>query len=294
MKAKKWLVDRALAEDRVRQDRTSFSLFPPEHSSEAFLVAKESGVLAGISVAEQVFQAVDRKVQFEPLKKDGEGVKRGERIARIQGRTRSLLSAERVALNFITHLSGIATLTAKFKKALQGTPVVLLDTRKTLPGLRELEKYAVRCGGGKNHRMNLAEAILLKSNHIQAFGSISDAVRMARKKYPRSFLEVEVKNRKELKEVMQLPVDRIMLDNFTLPEIRRAVAMCQQKGTGYPIPLEASGGITLKNARKIARAGVDFLSVGLLTHSAPALNISMKIVRPKKVGGGQRKDEKMV
>ncbi len=281
MKAGKELIERALAEDRVRQDKTSFALFPEEHHSVAFLIAGATGVLSGMEVARQVFQAVDRNIQFQAFRRDGESVRKGLKIARLKGRTRSLLSAERVALNFLMHLSGIATLTAKFVKVLQGTPVILLDTRKTLPGLRMLEKYAVRCGGGKNHRMNLAEAILLKSNHIRAFGSISDAVMLARKKYPRMWIEVEVQNLKEFQEALKTSADRIMLDNFSLPCLRKAVALSRKRTPANPIPLEASGGVTLKNARRMARIGVNFISAGVLTHSAPALNICMKIVRGK-------------
>lgn len=275
------MIERALAEDRVRQDKTSLALFPKEHHSEAFLIAGATGVLSGMEVARQVFQTVDRGIQFQAFRRDGESVRKGLKIARLKGRTRSLLSAERVALNFLMHLSGIATLTAKFVKVLQGTPVILLDTRKTLPGLRMLEKYAVRCGGGKNHRMNLAEAILLKSNHIRAFGSISDAVMVARKKYPRMWIEVEVQNLKEFQEALKTSADRIMLDNFSLARLRKAVALSRKRTPANPIPLEASGGVTLKNARRMARIGVNFISAGVLTHSAPALNICMKIVRGK-------------
>lgn len=267
------LIDLALAEDIGPGDATSEAVLPLDLRLRAHIVAKQAGVIAGLPVAEAVFRRVDPSVCFTPRVRDGARVEAGTVLAEVEGAARSLLAAERTALNFLQRLSGIATLTRRFVDAVAGTRAVILDTRKTHPGYRVLEKYAVRMGGGQNHRMGLYDMILIKDNHIAAAGSITEAVRRARAAYPDLPLEVEVKNVDELQEALELPVDRIMLDNFDLEAIRAAVRVAAGQ-----VPLEASGGVTLERVAALAATGVDYISVGALTHSAPALDISMEVV----------------
>ena len=267
------LIDLALAEDIGPGDVTSEAVLPPDLRLRAHIVAKQAGVVAGLPVAEAVFWRVDPSVRFTPRAEDGARVEAGTVLAEVEGPARSLLAAERTALNFLQHLSGIATLTRRFVDAVAGTRTVILDTRKTHPGHRALEKYAVRMGGGQNHRMGLYDMVLIKDNHIAAAGSITEAVRRARAAHPDLPVEVEVKDLDELREALELPVDRIMLDNFDLEAIRAAVQMAAGR-----VPLEVSGGVTLERVAELAATGVDYISVGALTHSAPALDISMDVV----------------
>ncbi len=254
-------------------DLTSQAIIPWDTRLRGYIRVKSNGVVAGLPVARAVFELIDPAVTFRNSVKDGDIAERGQIIADIQGDGRSLLAGERTALNFLGRLSGIATLTRRFVEAIKGTKAVILDTRKTAPGLRLLEKYAVRMGGGQNHRVGLFDMLLIKDNHITAAGGIKPAVQQARQKYEnRYFVEVEVKNLTELNEALSLPVDRIMLDNMDLETLQNAVGL-----TNGRIPLEASGNVTLSNVRQIAETGVNFISSGTLTHSAPALDISMKI-----------------
>jgi nicotinate-nucleotide pyrophosphorylase (carboxylating) len=228
-------------------------------------------VIAGLEVARLAFGLVDEQVQLKPLVADGEQVSTGQVVATIRGPGRGILSGERVALNFLQRMSGIATTTHRFVQAVAGTGAIILDTRKTAPGLRLLDKWAVRLGGGQNHRFGLYDMVLIKENHITAAGGIAEAVQAARNGSGRKLaVEVEVRDLAELQEAMSLEVDRILLDNMSLEEMREAVRLVRGR-----LPLEASGNVTLESAAAIAATGVDFISVGLLTHSVKALDISL-------------------
>jgi len=267
------LIELALAEDVGPGDVTTQATIPEGATGEAVILAKAHGVLAGLPVAAEVFRRVDRGIRFEELAQDGEPVAPGDVVARLSGPLRGILTGERVALNFLSHLSGIATLTAEFVTAVAPYRAVILDTRKTTPGWRSLEKYAVRCGGGRNHRLGLYDMVLIKDNHIAACGSLGEAVRRVRAAGVKVPIEVEVKDLDELAEALSLEVDRILLDNMDLEELREAVRLA-----GGKVPLEASGGVTLENVAQVAACGVDFISVGAITHSAPALDLSLEII----------------
>jgi nicotinate-nucleotide pyrophosphorylase (carboxylating) len=266
------LIEHALAEDIGYGDVTSEATIPAESHSEAVILAKQHLVLAGLDVAKEVFHYLDPGIQFSSLAKDGDAVRSGTELARVSGNTRNLLAGERVALNLLQHLSGIATLTAAYVEKIRGLHAEVLDTRKTLPGLRLLEKYAVRMGGGKNHRMGLYDMILIKDNHIKAAGSITKAMESARKKSGKLTIEVETANLNEVREALASKADIIMLDNMPLDLMSDAVTII--KGQAL---VEASGNVTLDTIRAIAETGVDYISSGSLTHSAPAADISMKI-----------------
>jgi len=269
----KSLIARALAEDLGHGDITSEATIPAESTSEAVILAKQHLVLAGIDVAREVFRYLDPGIQFSPFAKDGEVIHAGTELARLSGNTRALLAGERVALNLLQHLSGIATLTAAYVEKIKGLQAEVLDTRKTLPGLRLLEKYAVRMGGGRNHRFGLSDGVLIKDNHIKAVGSITLAVELARKKAHHLLkIEVETRNLDEVREALSAKADIIMLDNMPIDVMREAVKMVKGRAL-----VEASGNVTLESLRHIAETGVDFVSSGSLTHSAPAADISMKI-----------------
>jgi nicotinate-nucleotide pyrophosphorylase (carboxylating) len=266
------LIELALAEDVGSGDLTTEFTVPEGRSGQAAIVAKAHGVLAGLPVAAEVFRRVDARIVFEALALDGEPVAPGDVVARLQGPLPGILTAERTALNFLARLSGIATTTARFVDAVAPYKAVILDTRKTTPGWRLLEKYAVRCGGGRNHRLGLYDMVLIKDNHIAACGSISEAVRRVRAAGVEVPIEVEVRTLEELEEALGLGVDRILLDNMDLATLREAVHLA-----GGKVPLEASGGITLENVAQVAACGVDFISVGAITHSAPALDLSLEL-----------------
>jgi len=266
------LIAAAIAEDIGSGDVTSLAVFPPHAMARATIIAKEPGVVAGLPVAKAVFAKADRYVVFTPALTDGAHVKPLDVLVNLEGKLVSLLSLERIVLNFLQHLSGIATLASEFVRAVQGTKAVILDSRKTTPGYRALEKYAVRTGGAQNHRRGLYDMMMVKDNHIQAVKSLSLAVRRARESYPDLPLEVEVDSLEHLKEALSLPVDRILLDNMDLATIHQGVLIANNR-----VPLEVSGGVTLENVRQIAETGVNFISVGALTHSAPGLDISLEI-----------------
>ena len=268
------LLKRALAEDIGPGDVTTNWIIPIEQQSKAILIAKAPGIVAGLDVASKVFDLLDPRVAFEAQIADGDHVGIRDLVARIEGPTRSILSGERLALNFCQRLSGIATMTRDYVDAIAGTQAVILDTRKTTPGLRTLEKYAVRMGGGANHRIGLYDMVLIKDNHIQAAGSITEAVRRVRERNKEGLLiEVEIRTFDELREALTLDVDRIMLDNMNWEQMRQAVIL-----VGERVPLEASGNVTLERVRRIAETGVDFISSGALTHSAKALDLSLEFV----------------
>jgi nicotinate-nucleotide pyrophosphorylase (carboxylating) len=268
------IIEAALREDMPQGDITSESLVPPGAVSEAILLAKEAGVLAGLPVAWRVFEIVDPRVGFHGEFEDGAAFHKDDVLGQIKGPTISLLKAERTALNFLQRLSGIATATRHFVDAVAGTKARILDTRKTTPGLRLLEKYAVRMGGGTNHRLGLSDMVLIKDNHLRHVGSITEAVRRARAKVPSGVkVEVEVTSVGEAREALSAGADIIMLDNMTLDQTQAAVAICAGR-----VPLEVSGKVTLERVREIAAAGVDFISVGALTHSSRALDISLELL----------------
>jgi nicotinate-nucleotide pyrophosphorylase (carboxylating) len=269
----KKLIEQALSEDLGPGDVTSEATIPADSVSLAVMLAKQDLVLAGVDVAREVFHFLDPEIQFTALAKDGERVSAGTEIAKLSGNTRALLAGERVALNLLQHLSGIATLTARYVEKVKGKKAEVLDTRKTLPGLRQLEKYAVRMGGGKNHRMGLYDMILIKDNHIKASGGITKAVAGARKSAPHLLkIEVETKTLEEVREALTAKADIIMLDNMPIEAMHEAVKLIAGRAG-----VEASGNVTLETIRRIAETGVDFISSGSLTHSAPAADISMKI-----------------
>lgn len=265
------LIERALKEDIGEGDVTTTCIVPATQFFRGEILAKEKGIIAGLEVARQTFAHLDSRVDFRLLVADGEWVENGQPVARLHGPARALLSGERVALNFMQRMSGIATLTHRFVERVKGTRAKILDTRKTVPGLRLLDKWAVRLGGGMNHRYGLYDMVLVKENHIAVAGSIGEAVKRVRQNDSRSLpIEVEVKTLSELEEAIELKVDRILLDNMPVSELRKAVEMCRGR-----IPLEASGNVRLENVRTIAETGVDFISVGALTHSVKALDISL-------------------
>lgn len=269
----KEIVCRALVEDVGDGDVTSQATLPDGRELTGHLRSKEDGIVAGLAVARLAFILLDESVRFSARVADGDRVAAGMTLATIEAAGRTVLAGERVALNFLQRMSGIASLTCRFVEAVAATKAVILDTRKTAPGLRLLDKWAVRLGGGRNHRLGLYDMILIKDNHIAAVGSISEAVRCARQKDRRQRpLEVEVKTLAELQEALGLQVDRIMLDNMSVAEMAEAVR--QSNGR---VPLEASGNVTLANVAAIAATGVDFISVGALTHSVRALDISLEV-----------------
>jgi len=267
------LIVRALQEDLGPGDVTTEATIRAESRSTAVLLAKQELVLAGLDVNREVFQHLDPDMKFEPFAKDGDRINAGTEIAKLAGNTRALLAGERVALNLLQHMSGIATLTARIVEKISELKADVLDTRKTLPGLRKLEKYAVRVGGGRNHRFGLYDGVLIKDNHIRAAGSISRAVESARKRVHHLLkIEVETKNLEEVHEALVANADIIMLDNMPIDTMREAVRLIAGRAL-----VEASGNVTLETVRSIVETGVDFVSVGGLTHSAPAVDISMKI-----------------
>jgi nicotinate-nucleotide pyrophosphorylase (carboxylating) len=273
------LVRSALAEDVGPGDWTTLWTVPAEARAEGRIFARAEGIVAGTEVAREVFRQVDPLVEVEVVRKDGSPVRPGDEVVRLSGSARSLLSAERVALNFMQRLSGVATLTRRFVEAVDGTGARVLDTRKTTPGMRSLEKAAVRTGGGVNHRSGLHDMVLVKENHVEAAGGIGAAVERIRALNSAGLeVEVEVRSQRELEEALGAGVSRILLDNMTPDELRGCVERVRRLEGQGPL-LEASGGITLEGVRTVAETGVDFVSVGALTHSVPALDLSMLLTR---------------
>ncbi|MHB9035214.1 MAG: carboxylating nicotinate-nucleotide diphosphorylase [Armatimonadota bacterium] len=263
----------ALAEDLGSGDITTLLTVPADATAQATITAKESGVIAGQRMAWVVFQEFFSNTLYEPIVADGTRVEPGDVIGSISGRASTILSGERVALNFLQQMSGIATLTAKYVEKVKHTKARIVDTRKTTPGLRRLEKYSVCVGGGYNHRFGLDDGILIKDNHIAASGGITAAITAAKKRAPHTLkIEIEVSNLDQLKEAIDAGADIIMLDNMTLDVMRQAVEIANGS-----VLLEASGGVNLDTVKDIAETGVDIVSVGALTHSAPALDISLNI-----------------
>ena len=267
------IITTALEEDIHYVDVTTDYLLDDEHTSEAYYLAKDTGVLCGIDIAKRVFELAGGNVTMEILKKDGETVQKGDILARMKGSTKTLLKGERTALNLLQHMSGIATATNKAVEIVSGTKASIADTRKTLPGMRPLQKYAVTVGGGRNHRYNLSDAAMLKDNHIDAGGGIANAVSKLKSKLGHmTKVELEVRNLDELNQALEAGVDVIMLDNMSPELMKQAVDITAGKAL-----LEASGGITDETLREIAETGVDIISMGALTHSVKAFDISLKI-----------------
>jgi nicotinate-nucleotide pyrophosphorylase (carboxylating) len=262
----------ALAEDVGRGDVTTEATVAENATCNARLLLKEPGVVCGLSAVEAVFRALDPNLSFEPSAADGDRLPQATDVARLSGRTRAVLTGERTALNMLGRLSGIATLTRRFVDAIDGTGAEILDTRKTTPGLRALEKYAVRCGGGRNHRFGLDDGILVKDNHLRAAGGVRPAVESLRVAGAGLPIEVEAETLEDVREALATGVEQILLDNMPPPLLRDAAALAGGKAT-----LEASGGVTLETVREIAETGVDFVSVGALTHSARSLDVSLEL-----------------
>lgn len=270
------LIRDALKEDIGGGDWTSEYLLKSDEICQAVIRAEEKGILAGIKICQLVFKSLDKDTIFEPKRKDGEEFKKGDILAEIKGKGKSILSGERVALNFLQRMCGIATLTRKFVEKTKGTKAKIMDTRKTTPLLRGLEKYAVRVGGGQNHRFGLFDMILIKDNHLKLVKGIKEALELVEKRNEKGLpIEIEVKNFKEFLIAQEAGAKLIMLDNMRLKEIKEAVKM---KKPG--VKLEVSGGVNLKNVRAIAKTGVDYISVGALTHSFKTIDISLDILVP--------------
>lgn len=269
------LIKRAVQEDIHYIDVTSDYLLDDKDVSQAKLIAKDTGVICGIEIAMRVFTLIDHTIEFTIDKQDGDMVKQGDVIATMYGCTKSLLKGERTALNLIQHMSGIATATHRCVELVKGTNATIACTRKTLPGLRPIQKYAVVIGGGRNHRYNLSDAAMLKDNHIDAYGGILPAVKALRAKTGHMVqIEVETRNLDELQEALQAGVDVIMLDNMDYDTMKKAVEI-----TNGRAKLEASGNITLENIAQVAKTGVDIISLGALTHSVTCFDISMRIIK---------------
>ena len=267
-------IRRALAEDVGSGDATTNSIVPTSARAKVQIVAKQSGVIAGLDIARAVFLQLDEQIAFTPQVEDGSAVSQGQVIVEVYGSARALLTGERTALNFLGRMSGIATLTRQFVEAVAGTRAVILDTRKTAPGLRMIDKLAVKLGGGQNHRHGLFDMVLIKDNHIDYAGSLREAVRRVRDSGMNLEIEVEARSIKEVKEALEMKVERILLDNMTLATMREAVEL-----NAGVAKLEASGNVTLATVRQIAETGVDYISIGALTHSPQTFDVSLKWVR---------------
>ena len=266
------LILSALQEDITSEDITTNSVMPQYQLGEVELICKEDGIVAGLDVFKRVFELLDEKTEFDFSCKDGDAVKNGQKLGTVKGDIRVLLSGERTALNYLQRMSGIATYTRKIADLLEGTDTKLLDTRKTTPNMRVFEKYAVKVGGGYNHRYNLSDGILLKDNHIGAAGGVKEAVTMAKEYAPFvRKIEVEVENLDMLREALEAGADIIMLDNMSVEEMKEAVKLCEGKAE-----TECSGNVTKENVARLVDIGVDYISSGALTHSSPILDLSLK------------------
>jgi nicotinate-nucleotide pyrophosphorylase (carboxylating) len=267
-------IRRALSEDIGSGDLTTNSIVPPDARAIARIIAKQDGILSGLAIAQAVFLLLSGDMRFNSTLSDGAMVASGQTLLELNGPARAILSGERTALNFVGRMSGIATSTSRFVEAIAGTRAVILDTRKTAPGLRAIDKLAVQHGGGDNHRFGLYDMVLIKNNHIDSAGSLSRALELARLGGHNLEIEIEARTTEEMEEALTLGVERILLDNMSLDELRRAVALCAGRAK-----LEASGNVSLDNVRAMAETGVDFISVGALTHSPKALDVSLRWVR---------------
>jgi nicotinate-nucleotide pyrophosphorylase (carboxylating) len=271
------LIRHALVEDGAEADVTTLCTVPIEQQTRANIIARQAGVIAGLTIAAATFREMDQRVSVEMIIEDGAVVQAGQVVAQISGPARSVLSAERVALNFLGHLSGIATLTAQCVRALEGTKARILDTRKTIPGLRSLEKEAVRLGGGQNHRYNLSDGVLIKDNHIKAAGGISKAISLARLRAPHLLkIEVECETLMEVQQALEAEADVLLLDNMPIDSMRTSVELVRRAAP--KVLIEASGSIGTNPVKlaAVAATGVDFISLGAITHSAPQFDVSLE------------------
>jgi len=266
-------VERALAEDYRGTDLTGEAVLTEGQRCVAEVISRESGVLCGLAIVQEVFRQVDNSIGCADLLQDGARLQAGSVVMRVTGPALAVLAGERTAVNFLQHLSGIASLTARFVAVASPFGVEILDTRKTVPGLRQLEKYAARIGGARNHRMGLYDAILIKDNHVDLAGGLTEALTRATTRHPAREVEVEVRSQAELAEALEFGVGRVLLDNFTPAEVTAAVAL-----VGVRSEVEVSGGVTLQNLAEYAAARPNYISVGRITHSAPALDLALKVV----------------
>ena len=267
------LIDLALKEDIGKGDITTDNIIPKDKKSEAEIIAKEDGVVCGLDVVRFVYKTIDPNIYFMKKTKDGEKVRVGQKIAVIKGNARSILSGERIVLNFLSALSGTSTTTRRYVDKIKKYNAKILDTRKTIPGFRILQKYAVSIGGAKNHRMGLYDMVLIKDNHIEANGGIANSVANIRKKIPKNIkIEIEAENLEQVKEALEAKVDWIMLDNMSIEDMKKAIKLINGR-----TKIEASGGITLDNIEEVAKTGVDYISIGALTHSFNKIDFSMVI-----------------
>lgn len=270
--AVKKIIDRAFEEDIGSGDVTTNSVVSQDASAEAIWISKENGIVAGLDIARGVFRKLDSQLEWRGFVKDGSEVGRGDEIVKMKGTCRAILTAERIALNIAQRMSGIATETSRYVQAIKDFPAKILDTRKTVPGMRKLDKYAVVVGGGTNHRMGLFDLAMIKDNHIVAAGGIKGAVQNVRERHPEIRIEVETTTLKQVKEALSAGADIIMLDNMDIGAMQEAVSLIDNKAE-----TEASGNITLENVREVAQTGVNYISVGALTHSVKAFDISQQI-----------------
>ena len=267
------IIARALSEDIGPGDVTTNCIVPSEADAVARIIARQDGILSGLAIAQAAFLSLDGAMRFSSTVSDGAQVRGQQTLLELTGSGRAILTGERTALNFLGRMSGIATLTRQFVDAIRGTNAVLIDTRKTAPGLRPIDKISVRHGGGQNHRFGLYDMVLIKNNHIDYAGSLSGAIRQAREKSNALAIEVEARNIQEVQAALDLGVKQILLDNMSIAELRQAVALIAGRAKS-----EASGNVTLTNVREIAETGVDFISVGALTHSAKAFDVSLRLL----------------
>lgn len=268
----------AILEDIGHGDITSLLIIPERKKANANIIAKEEFILAGMPFVKEVFSIIDPQVDMKIFFDEGTNIKKGDIIAKLSGSARSLLSGERISLNILQRISGVATITNLFVEKVKGLPIKITDTRKTIPGMRIMEKYGVTIGGGVNHRFGLYDGILIKDNHIKIAGGVKKSVELAQKGHHLLKIEVEVKNLDEFKEALDAGADVIMLDNMSIDDMKKATEIRNPKIQNHGVLLEASGSVNLENIRSIAETGVDIISVGALTHSARAVDISMKIV----------------
>ncbi len=270
------LIRQALREDGAYRDVTTTVFVPKKRRATGVIVAKATGVIAGLDAACAVFRELDRSFAVTRLVSDGDAVRGGQVIMRFEGRARAILSGERTALNILQHCSGIAASVAQYEKLLTGTKTRILDTRKTIPGLRLLEKYSVQMGGGLNHRYNLSDMVLVKDNHlVLSAETLEREIAVIRRKYPKHLIEVEAHSLAFVRTAVQLPIDMIMLDNMNIATMKKAVRII--RASARPIRIEASGNVSVKTVRAIARCGVDYISVGRVTHSPQALDLSLQL-----------------
>lgn len=268
---------RFLKEDVPAGDTTSDVLISKKAVIKAFIIAEEKGVLCGMGIIKRLYSLINKSIIFNAHRTDGQSIRKGMKIVTVKGNARNILKGERIALNILQQLSGVATMTSRYVHEIRGTRAHIYDTRKTIPGLRELQKYAVRCGGGRNHRMTLHDAVLVKDNHLSCINTIeclAQAITVWRKQ--KKCIEIEADNLKQVREIMELDADIIMLDNFSLRNLRKAVAYIKARRRKRKPAIEVSGGISLNNIRRVASLGVERIAVGAITHSSPILNYTME------------------